>query len=114
MTRLFSGTPFDRPPRCDKCKELLDECICPPEVTPLPAQTPIKIFTEMRKKKKCVTVIKGVVLHQPAYKKLLTELKNLCGAGGKLEDTVLTIQGDHVGVISEFMRERGYKIQPRK
>ncbi len=30
MTRLFAGTPFDRPPTCERCGKLVEDCACPP------------------------------------------------------------------------------------
>ena len=34
--RLFEGTEFDRPLRCEQCGELDEKCVCPPEQ---PAET---------------------------------------------------------------------------
>ena len=35
VTRLFAGTPWDRPPTCERCGELEAECKCPPVVPEL-------------------------------------------------------------------------------
>ncbi len=32
VTRLFAGTPWDRPPTCDRCGKPESECACPPPV----------------------------------------------------------------------------------
>ena len=42
MTRLFAGTPWDRPPTCERCGKLESECDCPPAAVPprrLPPET---------------------------------------------------------------------------
>ena len=36
MVRLFEGTKWDIPPRCDRCSELEEDCQCPPEPPPAP------------------------------------------------------------------------------
>ena len=43
MTRLFAGTPWDRPPTCERCGKLESECACPPpavEPKRLPPEEP--------------------------------------------------------------------------
>ena len=60
--RLFEGTEFDRPPRCDVCGQLEADCQCPPP-PPLripPEKQTAKISVERRKKGKTVTVIRGL------------------------------------------------------
>ena len=54
--RLFEGTAWDRPPKCERCDRLDSECVCPPEtmaeaVIPPEKQTAI-VKTERRKKGK--------------------------------------------------------------
>ena len=62
MTRLFAGTPFDRPPKCERCGRLQQDCACPP---PEPQRTPpeqqrVKLAIEKRKKGKVVTALRGL------------------------------------------------------
>ena len=48
--RLFEGTEFDRPLRCEQCGELDEKCVCPPEqpVTVPPDKQTAKLSVEKR------------------------------------------------------------------
>ena len=112
--RLFEGTQWDVPPRCDRCEELESDCECPPLPPPAnivdPATQKLKIRVERRKRGKVVTVICGLA-DDDARAGLLTELKNLVGSGGTTRDGNLEIQGDHVANLSSFLSDRGYKVR---
>lgn len=113
MTRLFAGTPFDRPPVCDRCGKLESECVCPapePESVP-PHQQSVTIAVEKRKKGKVVTVLRGLSTVGNSSLELLTRLKSTCGAGGTFKEGVLEIQGEHVDRIRETLSELGYRIR---
>lgn len=110
--RLFEGTPFDRPPRCEVCEELEENCSCPP---PEPTRTPpekqtLKIAIEKRKKGKVVTVIRGLAADND-LNSLLKELKSVCGAGGSVQDQTLEIQGRHRDRLEHTLRDKGYRLQ---
>jgi len=112
--RLFEGTQWDVPPRCDRCEELEADCKCPPLPPPAnvvdPSAQKLKIRVERRKRGKVVTVICGVA-DDDARAGLLTDLKNLVGSGGTIRDDNLEIQGDHVTNLSRFLTDRGYKVR---
>ena len=79
---LFAGTPFDRPPHCERCDKLDAECTCPPQAAarkPTNKQT-ATLAVEKRKKGKVVTVIRGLAAADNDLPTLLTQLKNSCGA----------------------------------
>ena len=82
--RLFEGTPWDRPPRCEDCGELEEDCVCPPE--PIKRRTTheqtARLSVEKRKKGKSVTIVRGLVEPESDLNELLTQLKSTCGAGG--------------------------------
>ena len=68
VTRLFAGTPWDRPPSCERCGKPESECQCPP-----PAAEPTRIAPELqtarlslekRPKGKLVTVIGALIPRQ--------------------------------------------------
>ena len=111
--RLFEGTPFDRPPRCERCEKLVAECTCPPEVPPQipPEQQTAKLAIEKRQKGKMVTVIRGLADEQGQLPELFTKLKNTCGAGGSLHDGVIEIQGQHLERIRETLTKLGYRLR---
>ncbi len=113
--RLFEGTEFYQPPRCENCGALEDQCTCPPQV---PQQVAVSkqaawIRVEKRKKGKFVTVVRGLSEGNPGHHlaDLLTNLKNACGAGGTIQDETIEIQGDHRHRIEGLLKEIGYRIR---
>lgn len=110
--RLFEGTPFDRPPRCEVCGELEENCTCPP---PEPVRTPpseqtLSLSVEKRKRGKTVTVIRGLAADNDAGE-LLTHLKSKCGAGGSIQAEGIEIQGNHLERISAALQSKGYRVK---
>ena len=115
--RLFEGTAWDRPPKCERCDRLDSECVCPPErmaeaVIPPEKQTAI-VKTERRKKGKWVTVLTGLEPQPAIIAKLFTQLKSACGSGGTIRDDSVEIQGDHLDKICEILAESGYRVKRR-
>ena len=114
MTRLFAGSPFDRPPLCDRCGQLESVCTCAPlskpkNLTP-PEKQAIHLAIEKRKKGKVVTVIRGLSATGNDLPALLARLKDRCGAGGTLDGDTLEIQGNHVDRLRILLGEIGYKV----
>ena len=116
MNRLFAGTPFDMPPRCERCGELESDCGCPsaPPAT-LPRTAPEKqtarLSVEKRKKGKRVTVIRGLPAEGNDLSALLGRLKNACGAGGAIQEDWLEIQGEHLERVRQVLAEIGYRVK---
>ncbi len=113
--RLFEGTPWDQPVRCDRCGRLEQQCQCTPESTPA-AQVPAEKQTaqlrlEKRKKGKIVTLVAGLHDQGNHLPDLLTALKSMCGAGGTLREGVIEIQGDHLERVRQRLKERGYRVK---
>lgn len=116
MTRLFAGTPFDRPPSCDRCGKLVQDCACSPpepERTPPQQQQRVKIAIEKRKKGKVVTALRGLTGREAEVSELLSHLKSVCGAGGTFKDGVLEIQGEHPDRVRDALLKRGYRVQAK-
>ena len=111
--RLFEGTEFDRPPRCERCGELEDDCACPPEPPPVipPGEQTARLSIEKRKKGKAVTVIRGLPANGNDLPSLLTRLKSACGAGGSLQDDGIEIQGRQLDRIRDVLSEIGYRVK---
>lgn len=111
--RLFEGTQWDVPPRCDRCEELEADCQCPPlpdePVIVPPEKQRLKIRVERRKRGKIVTVIAGLAVDD-AVAGLLKDLKNSVGSGGSIQDENLEIQGDHADSIRQELKKRGYRV----
>lgn len=114
--RLFAGTPFDRPPKCERCGALETECRC----GPLPAariaaeKQTIWLTVEKRKKGKVVTLVRGLSAEANDLQELLSRLKSQCGAGGTIQESGLEIQGEHVERVGALLRAIGYVVKDRK
>lgn len=113
---LFDGTALERPVLCDQCDQDVKTCGCPPpqnqEAEPRvePAKQLLKIRIEKRKRGKLMTVIAGFRGPHNQRQDLLTELKDLCGAGGTLADGNIEVQGSHQSRIRQFLETRQYRI----
>ena len=114
MTRLFAGTQWDRPPRCEACGELEEACQCPPpaKVYLAPEKQTAKVTVENRKAGKRVTVVRGLKPDQSNLPELLTHLKSACGAGGTLRENDIELQGDQVSSVKTYLISKGYKVRP--
>jgi translation initiation factor 1 len=117
MSRLFAGTPWDRPPTCARCGRLESECACPPPDPDVkrvsPEQQTARLTTERRPKGKLVTVIKGLDPSLNDLSALATRLKNACGAGGTEKDGQIELQGDHLKAAERTLQAIGYKTTAR-
>ena len=110
--RLFEGTEFDIPPRCDQCGELEEDCVCPPPPKEFaaPESQRVSIATEKRKKGKQVTLVRGLSAETSDLPTLLTALKNVCGAGGTVKGDEIEIQGDHRQRVRDQLAALGYRV----
>lgn len=134
MSRLFSGTPFDKPATCRHCHQTADKCRCQPlpekkkmgkrsenqlstglvidptTATP-PADQVARIRLEKRKGNREATVITG--LEHPAndLAKLCTDLKTVLGTGGSVQGRTVELQGDHTAAVEAALQERGMKVR---
>ena len=115
MTRLFAGTPWDRPPTCERCGRLESECQCPPEVPELKRLAPetqtARIKVEKRPKGKVATVVRNLDPEGTDLPALATRLKTACGSGGTVKDGTIEIQGDHASTVDRILREVGFKTK---
>lgn len=111
--RLFAGTPFDIPPKCDRCGALEADCKCPslPAGRISPNQQTAKLSIEKRKKGKVVTVIRGLTERGNDLPALLSQLKSQCGAGGTIQEDCVEIQGEHVERIRRMLTATGYQVK---
>jgi len=115
MGRLFAGTSWDRPPKCDRCGKLERECTCAatgvePKRMPPESQT-ARLRLEKRPKGKHVTTVSGLDPEGNDLALLTARLKGTCGTGGTLKNGVIELQGEHLVVAESALRELGYKTQ---
>lgn len=110
MSRLFSGTPLDRPVTCERCGELLDRCTCPRTAQGailLPKDQQARVRREKRRGK-FVTVISGLDPVASDLPGLLKSLRTRFGAGGTVSEGELELQGDHKEKLIELLKSMGY------
>jgi translation initiation factor 1 len=115
MGRLFAGTPWDRPPTCERCGKPEKDCNCPalvvePVRLPPESQT-ARLRVEKRPKGKHVTAISGLDPEGNDLVHLAARLKAKCGSGGTLKDGVIELQGDHLATAEAALRAIGYKTK---
>ena len=118
MTRLFAGTPFDIPPRCDHCGKLEQECQCGPEArNPAPrnwldpSKQTAKVRTDRRKHKRMVTVVWGLDPSESDFRALLSRLQSACGSGGSVQEDSIELQGDHAVRVRAELKAMGYTVR---
>lgn len=58
-----------------------------------------------------VSLVKNLVLSKEDLKALAKKLKQQCGTGGTIKDSVIEIQGEHRQKISEILIKLGYKVK---
>ncbi|MCA9063657.1 MAG: translation initiation factor [Planctomycetaceae bacterium] len=110
---LLAGTPFDRPPRCERCDRLEEECECPPPepVRKPPSRQSCRVGVETRKGKRKVTVVRDLSAEDNDLPGLLTQLKNALGTGGTIKDGLLELQGSQLDGVRAELLKIGYKVR---
>ena len=109
--RLFEGTPWDRPPRCETCGDLLEICACPRPPRVSPEKQTARLAVEKRAKGKVVTVVRGLAAEDNNFDDLLKRLKAACGAGGAIDADTIEVQGKHIDRIAEILGQIGYRVR---
>jgi translation initiation factor 1 len=115
VSRLFAGTPWDRPPTCDRCGKPEAECACPPPsaepVRLRPETQTARLRLEKRPRGKLVTVVANLDPEGNDLPGLAALLKSKCGSGGTVKDGLIEIQGDHLGPVEAALNALGYKTR---
>jgi len=126
MTRLFAGTAFDIPPRCDDCGELRSDCACTAEQKAAmdakrkreaqrlpPEQQTARVSVQKRKGGRQATDIEGLTAEANDLPALLSTLQADCGTGGtvKPKDDLLELQGDHASAVRQSLARIGYRVK---
>ena len=111
--RLFAGTPYDQPPKCERCGALEADCTCPslPAARIAASAQVARLVVEKRKKGKVVTVIRGLPAAENDLPELLSRLKSQCSAGGTIQEDSLEVQGEHLDRIRAALSELGYRVK---
>jgi len=113
-TRLVYSSDPELNRKCMKCKEVISECTCEPEVDPKSYQFVAVLRIEKNGRGgKTVTVIDRLPKNEVFLKDLTTKLKKKCGTGGTYltsgKDGVIEIQGDHRELIRTLLEKEGIR-----
>ncbi|MBS1962071.1 MAG: stress response translation initiation inhibitor YciH [Bdellovibrionales bacterium] len=111
-TRLVYSTDPALNRKCEKCKELVSECTCEPEVDPKSYRFVAVLRIEKQGRGgKTVTVVDRLPKNELFLKNLCTTLKKKCGAGGTYstagKDGVIEIQGDKRETVRAVLEKEG-------
>ena len=97
---------------CPACGKSPAHCTCRSTKPAVQGDGIVRVGRETKGRRgKAVTVITGVPLDHVRLLKLAQELKQKCGSGGTVKDSVIEIQGDHRDKLVEELKKRGYTVK---
>jgi len=111
-TRLVYSTDPALNRKCERCKEVVSECTCIPEIDPKAYRFIAVLRIEKQGRGgKTVTVIDRLPKNELFLKNLTTLLKKKCGSGGTYlttgKDGVIEIQGDKREIVRSALLKEG-------
>ncbi len=97
---------------CADCSRPIAECVCGQNESTFKGDGIVRVGRERKGRKgKSVTIITGVALGRQQLVKLAKELKKKCGTGGTVKDGVIEIQGNHLSLLVEELKKRGWTVK---
>jgi translation initiation factor 1 len=97
---------------CPVCRQPQGRCVCRQARAAPPSDGIVRVSRETKGRGgKCVTVVKGVPLAEPALAQLGKQLKAACGSGGTVKDGVIEVQGDHLANLIELLKKQGFSVK---
>jgi translation initiation factor 1 len=110
-SRLVYSTDFGR--ICPSCGKQSDKCKCKKKKNnPTTEDGKVRVERSIKGRKgKGVSLIIGVPLEGGRLKELAKELKQKCGTGGTIKNSIIEIQGDHRDILVEELNKLGYKAK---
>lgn len=126
MNRLFAGTAFDIPPRCEICSAEVKDCKCSWQAKQdweakkqalakrlPPDKQSCRVVLQKRKGGRVATVVEGLSAEATDFPELFKKLQAVCGAGGTVKpaENLLEIQGDHIQKVVKTLTEIGFKTK---
>ena len=109
-SKLVYSTELDR--ICPSCKKQSDTCTSREKSSPAKADGTVRVERSTKGRKgKGVCLIKGIPLEGAQLKALAKQLKQVCGTGGTIKNSVIEIQGDHRDMLVEELNKLGYKAK---
>lgn len=97
---------------CPGCGRAVDDCVCRRPKARDPGDGVVRVRRESKGRGgRTVSAISGLPLDDAGLDALAAELKRRCGTGGSAKDGIVVIQGDHVGLLMEELRARGFTVK---
>ncbi len=98
---------------CPVCRRPINKCTCRQKKNTVPENDGIvRVGRETKGRKgKGVTLISGLPLSHAPLKQLAKKLKQKCGTGGTIKNSVVEIQGDHRDIVMEELKKLGYNVK---
>jgi len=97
---------------CPACGNTIENCICSSKKPAPQGDGIVRVSRETKGRRgRAVTVIAGVPLDHDRLLKLAQELKQQCGSGGTVKDSIIEIQGDHRDKLMAELKKRGYTVK---
>ena len=101
---------------CPDCSQPVERCTCsrrsPGDAARPAGDGVVRVRREVQGRRgKTVTTITGVPLENGELRTLARKLKQRCGTGGTVKDSVIEIQGDHRDTLVQELEQAGYRVK---
>ena len=97
---------------CPGCGQPVGECACRKQRAIPVGDGIVRVSRETKGRKgQGVTLVTGIPLDEEGLRRLATELKRKCGAGGTVKEATIEIQGDHRDLLAAELTQRGYTVK---
>ena len=98
---------------CPACRRPIGQCACSKSAlsTP-PTDGIVRVSRETKGRAgKGVTLVKGLGLAEPELTVWAKAMKATCGTGGTVKDGVVELQGDHVVLVMDKLKQQGRTVK---
>jgi translation initiation factor 1 len=97
---------------CSECGKPVAHCSCRKQQSVPAGDGIVRVGrTTKGRRGKFVSLITGVPLHADDLQHLARQLKQKCGTGGTVKNSVIEIQGDHRDTLAEELTKRGFTVK---